>query len=55
MQKVTPIRFSDINRALSPLLGCGLVQTRMCLLHTFDKPLLMVVLQIYQMLKRGVY
>lgn len=30
MQKITPTRFFEITRALSTLLGCGLVQTRMC-------------------------
>ncbi|EEJ43231.1 hypothetical protein HMPREF0555_0154 [Leuconostoc mesenteroides subsp. cremoris ATCC 19254] len=29
MQATTPNRFFEITRALSTLLGCGLVQTRM--------------------------
>ena len=36
MQKITPIGFFDITRALSTLLGCGLVQTRMCLVMITD-------------------
>ncbi len=31
MQKITPQRFFDITRALSTLLGAGLVWCRMCL------------------------
>lgn len=31
MQKITPTRFYSITRALSQLLGCGLVKTRMCI------------------------
>ena len=36
MQKITPTRFFNITRALSTLLGCGLVQTRMCLVMITD-------------------
>lgn len=36
MQKITPTRFFEITRALSTLLGCGLVQTRMCLVMITD-------------------
>ncbi|MCT8386932.1 hypothetical protein D0498_00510 [Leuconostoc lactis] len=36
MQEITPTRFFEITRALSTLLGCGLVQTRMCLVMITD-------------------
>lgn len=30
MQNIMPNRFFEMTRALSTLLGCGLVQSRMC-------------------------